>query len=280
MATGSYRGRFFVRSRIWHCGKHVEMEAYPVFQPPGQRRSRCRPTRECQKRINQRDAERKAQRLLLANFGENGLEIDLTFAKPATEEEAREQLRKYLRKLRTIYRNAGEDLRYLYTMEQGKRSRRTHFHLTLNAGPLSRDDLEKLWPHGYANSRRLVLDESGLAGLSKYITKQGRKRPQEEMGRRRWSCSKNLIRPEPEIRDGAVTVAALEAMADAVDRRQAEDVMRERFPGMDLVEAVAVRNAVNGGLYLSFFLAAREMWRSWPPMASYSSVESGAEAAP
>ena len=271
----AYRGRFVVRQRIWCCGQFAEVELYPVFQPPGKRRSRCRPTKECQRRLNQRASQMKLARLLRMNFAEGDLEIDLTYASPESVEGAAADLRKFLRELRKIWRKAGEELRYIYTMEQGKKSGRVHFHLVLNQGPLGRDELESLWGHGYANARRLRMDENGVSGLAGYLSKQGRKRKPEDAGKRSWSCSRNLKRPEPEVRDGAVTVGDVMALAEEIDRRSAEAVM----PDMTLVEAEAWRNQVNRGLYVRMEMAAPECWHGRPPVPRYISGDLGEDSA-
>lgn len=271
----AYGGRYFIRQRIWRLGSHTEVDVYPVFQKPGTRRKKCKPTREAQRLINQRDAEAKARRLMLANFSAPGsMEVDLTFGRPATEEEAMTAFRKYIRQLRREYKRAGAEVRYMYTQEQGKRSGKWHFHLLLSPG-ISRERVEELWPEGYANSRRLRMDETGLAGLADYITKQGKKRRPEDAGRRRWSCSKNLIRPEPEVRDGTVTVRELADLADAIDRRSAEAIAAELAQGMTLVEAEAIRNNRNRGTYIHLKLAAPECWHGRRPVARYLSGEIG-----
>lgn len=266
----AYRGRFFIRRRVWRCGPYAEVELYPVFQPPGVRRSKCHPTKDCQARLNQRDAERKAKRIVQANFAESDLELDLTFARPASAEGAVKEAQKLLRKLRKIYRQSGAELRYFLIWEQGKKSGRVHFHLIVNAGPLSRDEIEGMWAHGYANSRRLRLDENGLAALIEYLTKKSRK-GQRQPGQRRWTCSKNLVRPEPEIQDGTVTVGEVMELAEEIDRRSAGAVIE----GMTLVEAEAWRNKVNKGMYLRFEMAAPETWHGRPPVARYLSGDLG-----
>lgn len=268
----AYRGRFFVRRRVWRCGPYAEVELYPVFQPPGKRRSKCRPTKECQARLNQRDAERKAKRIVQANFTDADLEIDLTFARPESEEAALKEAQKFLRKLRKVYREAGSDLRYFLIWEKGMKSGRVHFHLILNAGPLSRDAIEGMWQHGHANSRRLRMDETGLAALIEYLTKKSRK-GQRRQYQKRWTCSKNLKRPVPEIQDGKVTVGEIMTLAEEIDRRSAGAVLE----GMTLVEAEAWRNRVNRGLYIRMEMAAPESWHGRPPVARYMSGDFGEE---
>lgn len=272
----AYAGRYFIRQRVWRLGAHVEMDIYPVFQRPGTRRAKCRPSREAQRLINQRDAQAKARRLILANFSEPGsLEIDLTFGQPALKAEAMKAFGKYIRALRKEFKGAGAVLRYMYFSEQGKRSGKWHFHLLLSPG-IGRDRAEELWEHGYANSRRPRIDETGLAGLAEYLTKQYRRRKAEDAGKRRWSCSRNLIRPAAEVRDGAVTVKEVYYLAERIQRRSAEDIIGKwTGEGMTLVEAEAVKNLRNQGLYIHLRMAEPQCWHGRRPVARYISGELG-----
>ena len=267
----AYAGRYFIRQRIWRLGTHTEVDIYPVFQPPGQRRKKCKPTREAQRLINQRDAASKARRLILANFSEPGsLEIDLTFGHSATEEVAMAAWKKYIREIRRGFKASGAVLRYMYFREQGKRSGKWHFHLLLSPG-IDRDRAEELWTHGYANSRRPRIDETGLAGLAEYLTKQYRKRKPEDAGKRRWSCSRNLIRPEAEILDGKISVREAYAVTERIQRRSVECPEA----GLTLVEAEAVRNLRNNGLYIHLRMAEPECWHGRRPVPRYISGEIG-----
>ena len=146
-----------------------------------------------------------------------------------------------------------------------------HFHLVLCAGPLGRDELESLWKHGYANARRLRMDETGVSGLAEYIAKKGKSRKPAELGKRRWSCSKNLTRPQAETRDGACTVGEVMTLAEDIDRRSAGAILER----MTLVEAEAWRNRVNKGLYVRLEMAAPETWHGRRPVARYLSGELG-----
>jgi len=158
------------------------------------RRAKFRPTKDCQRRINERDAQRKLQRLILANFTTEDIETELIYPGEAAAEEATEDLRKFMRQLRMIYRAAGSELKYIYLWDQEKKSVR----LIFNTGPLGRDDLARLWGHGGAYSNRLRLDETWLDGLAASLTARSRT-GQRQPGKRRWSPSRNLKRPEPEI---------------------------------------------------------------------------------
>lgn len=264
-----------MRRRVWVCGDYIEADVYPVFQQPGKRRKKCRPTRRVQEIINQRDAERKLARIMEANFGAEDLEVDLTVGEPMETEEATKLLKAYLRRIRRRYRKAETELRYLYITERGARSGRVHFHLCLNAGPMSRDELEAEWGLGYANSRRLQFAENGVSALAGYLSKQRRRKPEDRVTYRRWVGSRNLRRPEPEISDGEVTVREAEELGDAIERRSAAGIAEELFPGYALAEAEALRNLHNRGLYIHMRLARPECWHGRPPRAEYLSGELG-----
>ena len=118
-----------------------------------------------------------------------------------------------------------------------------------------------------------------IAPLTAYLTKKSR-HGQRQQGQRRWTCSRNLRRPEPGIRDGAVAVREVEVLAEDIERRSAEGTLRELLgelglEGMTLVEAEAMRNPVNRGLYIRLELAAPETWHGRRPVARYISGDLG-----
>ena len=47
-----YTGRTFNRESVYVCGDYMDGDIYPVFQAPGKRRSRCKPTSEIQQKIS------------------------------------------------------------------------------------------------------------------------------------------------------------------------------------------------------------------------------------
>lgn len=269
-----YRGRHFVRERVWVCGDYLEADIYPVFQTPGQRRKKCKPTREVQQKINQRDAERKLDRIVKANFAQDDLAVHLTFREAVDAEEAARCVKAYLRRVRRKYRKAGEELRYIYVIEHGK-SGRTDAHCIVNRGPLSRDELEEAWGLGTANARRLQWDEDGVSAFVAYISKQGKRQKRKWATYRRWAGSRNLIRPEPIITDGELTITETMDLADAIERRDAENQAEELWPGYCLAEAEAVKNLYNQGTYIHVKLARRECWNGRPPRARYFSGQTG-----
>lgn len=266
-----YKGRTFNRSVVNVCGGYLDGDIYPVFQPPGKRRDRCRPTSEIQKRLNQRNAEKKLTRLIHNNFGEDDVALHLTFRKgeePEDLDAAKRELKNYLKRLRRLYRKQGLEMKYISVVEYGKRGGRIHYHLILTGG-VDRDELEKLWGHGYANSKRLQFGEDGVSGLARYITK-------DRVTYKRWSGSRNLKQPEPQVKDGAVTMADVEEMRDAIDSRNAHAYFERLYPGFELTEAACTQNGVNRGWYIHFEMRRKPEHRGKPK----KDVQAGAASQP
>ena len=95
-----YSGRQFIRERVWKTGDRMELQIYPVFQPPGKRRSKCRPSSEIQRRLNEKHSIARAVRIANANFGPGDLAAHFTYAvEPDSVEEADRLFSNFLRML-------------------------------------------------------------------------------------------------------------------------------------------------------------------------------------
>ena len=246
---GRYRGRTFIRERVHVCGEYMDAEIYPVFQAPGKRRKKCRPTKEVQAKINQRNAERRLVRLVHANFTEEDLALALSYDRahmPADEIAAKKIMQRFLRQLRQEYRKLGLELKYIWTSETGKTTGRIHHHLILSGG-MDRDRLEELWGRGWANSKRLQFGDDGVTGLARYMVKT-------QLDYRRYSCSRNLVRPEPVELDGRMDRAEQQRLAEMVEDGTIYQEMEKIYPDYACIEAEAVRNEINHGVYIRIFM--------------------------
>ncbi len=237
------KGKYFIRESVYVCGDYMDAEIYPVFQPAGKKRVRCKPTSEIQEKINQRNAERALVRLVHTNFTSRDLALHLTYKiAPESLEEAKRDLYNFLRRVKRAMEKMGIVLKYIYRTETGGRGGRFHHHLILSGG-LDRDMLETLWGKGYANSKRLQFGEDGVTGLAHYMAK-------ERITYRRWSRSRNLVKPEPVVRDGTLGRAELEEMAAAVEEKKAWECFERKYPDYWLIKAEASVNNVNRGVYI------------------------------
>ncbi len=249
-----YKGRLFTRERIIVTGDRMEVMVYPVFQPPGIRRKKCRESSEIQKRINERNSVRMLTRIAYLNFSEKDLALHLTYAKePESIEEAERLLSNFIKRLRRRYRKAGIEPKIIRRTERGKQNGRVHHHLFLTGG-LDRDEIEELWGNGRCNSRRLQFEGDGLDGLAAYIAGQGK--PMRDTYRR-WSCSRNCIRPEEEVVDGRFDLESADALGEAAEQGLGYNIFEELYPGWECMSCEGVRNEMNRGWYTYAVLRRR-----------------------
>lgn len=267
------------REKVYKCGEYLEAEIFPVFHAGGgksRRRARYKPTSAMQARLNQRRAERELTRLLNENFSGSDIEVTLTYTDehlPERYDSAYKDAVNYIRRAKRLYARHGIGIKeFKYVIVPG--GGRYHFHIVMTGG-VDRDELERLWGYGYANSKRLKFSEGGVAGLAHYIANQLSENAYEgedlfggmdidtetgeitenrvrKKGARRWSCSKNLVRPAPEVREGRISSRRAEELATVdSDSRTAYERL---YPGYTLSSAKGYYNPENGGYYIQVMM--------------------------
>lgn len=198
--------------RTTKAGKTIEVERYFTsrYKKPGIKRGdKVKPTTEQQKKINTRRAERDLRILMNANFGYGDYHLILDYIRkrgeiPRSKEQMRKDIDIFLRKCREAYRMAGMLFKYIHVMEIGEKGAR-HHHLVVNHIDVM--ILQECWYKAYEGHTRpkvYPLDDTGnYADLASYFIKYTDKHKKPEDGAlqgKRWNCSKNLVRPVPEIR--------------------------------------------------------------------------------
>lgn len=246
-----YKGRYFIRETVYICGDYMDAEIYPVFQPAGKRRKKCKPTSEVQTRVNQRNAEKKITRLIHENFNRKDIAMHLTYdIQPESKERAQRDLYNYIRRVNRAREKAGLlPTKYISCTEIGGRGGRFHHHIIMSGG-LDRDMLEQLWGKGFANSKRLQFGEDGVTGLAHYIVK-------DKQFFKRWNASRNLIQPAPMTRDGVLCRTDMEEMAAAIEKKEAWRYFEEKHKEFLLTDAKYTMNEVNKNIYIQFDMRRR-----------------------
>lgn len=229
--------RCFYREKRYYSGDYLEVDIYPVFGKAGQRRKRYKPTSECQKRLNKKNAEMKLTRLMNANFTEDDLRFDLTYSPgnlPEDDDVAIKELRNFLRRLKRFRKKAGlSALKYIAVTEKSKKGR-YHHHLVISGG-VSIGALAALWGRGYTSAKPLQFDENGVEGLAKYLVK-------EPIGSKFYQASRNLTQPEVETRDEVYSQKTVNAMAKIC---QDAGLWEGLYDGYTFVSAVPFWNDYN-----------------------------------
>lgn len=172
---------------VKHHGKRIIHE--------GSRNGKSKATPEEMKATNERNRIRKLTLILNANFTEGDHWLTLTYPsyyKPP-EEVAIKEVNKLLTNLRKEYRRYGTVLKYVLIKEFTARG--VHFHIAIkdveNAKFLKL--IKKHWKYGTHDKEMYSVEFSQLAS---YIVKEKTKKTGKY--KQRYSCSRNMIRPEPE----------------------------------------------------------------------------------
>lgn len=213
--------RTFIREKKIYCGNNfLEVDVYnysAAEREVTQRGRRSKKQAESTlKQVNWNDinSKRRFLQLVNTNFDEKDLHVTLTYSSeniPPTLKDAELELRNFLRRVKYKRKKAGfPPLKYISIptctyKKDGITPARIHHHIIMSGG-LSRDEIEDLWRKrqrkgqekgdkiGYANADRLQPEENGFVALCEYLSKQAG-------GRKRWSSSQNLDKPEKEITD-------------------------------------------------------------------------------
>ncbi len=191
-----------------------------------QRAPRKKATKEQVKKQNQKNRENRLRRVIKANFVPRDMWCCLKYPKGyrIALDEVRKDLKTFLSIARKEYKKCGAELKYICRLEIGKHGG-IHVHILVNRIWTQQTDviLEHVWeqvlrkrgiPERQIKGKidhESIYEAGGFQGLAKYITKkpeEGSKEyrqlslfeQKEQKQLLSISSSRNLIRPEPEIK--------------------------------------------------------------------------------
>ena len=191
---------------VWCGGKVKEIRKYHSYKSPckGERRSKKgKATCKTQEEINLRIATTNLRRLMNANFCDDDYLVVYDYRpeeRPADSKEMQEDMREFLKRLRKIYKQEGQVLKYIYVKERGKRGA-AHIHIMISrCGDKNiADILKSCWDKGRVHIDPLDTDGQ-YEKIANYFHKYASKtiETEGELIGKRYYPSKNLDRPEPE----------------------------------------------------------------------------------
>lgn len=237
--------RCLYREKKHICGEYLEVDIFPVFEYQRGRGKKRKPTSETQKKLNQRNAERKLIRLLNTNFTKKDIRFDLTYSDeyyPSSPEEAQKQMQNFLRRVKRFRAKHNlPELKYVAVTEVGKTNGRLHHHIVMSGG-IDINDLAEIWGRGYTTAKPLQFDEYGITGIAKYLIK-------EPILGKRWCASRNLEQPKTSKRDGRISQRKIKEFHDSgADNREE---IEKLYEGYYLADIQPYYNEMNGGYYLT-----------------------------
>lgn len=223
------------REQKFHCGNYLEVNMFPVFEcvyKSSNRKSRRKPTSKVQEKLNQHNAEKSLTRIINTNFTNKDIKLELTYSEenhPASVEQAQRDIVNFFRRINRARNKAGlEKVKYIYSLEQGSRKKRFHFHVVMSGG-LSINDISKIWGKGYVNKvLPLMFNETGCVGIAKYFSKQQVKTATGKS--KRWVSSHNCVKPVAQNNDYKLTKRKVNELAlESENRRLFEKLYPDYF---------------------------------------------------
>lgn len=186
---------------------------------PRAKRERASPPK--QKKLNDMNSRKYFRMLVIENFDENDNILHLSYKEqPSSREEAAKILNNFIRRVRSLYKKNGCELKCITVTEGGRPGKRDpdkftriHHHVIVN-GDVPLSEVRKLWrvkgedknyhPIGLVRADPLQpgLYEEGMRKIANYLTKSAE---DAELNERVWNCSRNLKRPVQTTNDNKIS---------------------------------------------------------------------------
>ena len=258
-------GSMGYRTRTIKAGARLEAEVYPIFGR--EKQARCRAARknitpEKMKALNIRRAKRRLVLLLEANFrAEDDIHMTLTYREQPDYQRCLSDIGNYFRKIRRLRERRGlPEMKYLYAVGHDE-GQRLHVHVIMNGG-IDRNELERIWGKGYANTMQLQEYGSGLQGIANYLYRQNERERIRGMRRnlKSWSGSRNLVKPKEHTSDSKVSNRRVKIIA-ADFEGEAKSIMEKIYPGYTFQECKVYYSDVVDGVYIRCVMRQWEVGR-------------------
>lgn len=272
MAPGWAAGVLAQRTRATYAGPMLDVDAFPVWDTKTARAAKTEAQkerhREAMRKQNQKNARRRLEQLVNANFGAGDLMMTMEYAhgkQPQSDEEAARDIRNYIARAKYKRVKMGlAPMRYIYITERTQSREygvRWHHHIIMSGG-IDRDQAEALWTKkhgGISNARHAQPTKMHLTGFGRYLVMDKRNRametdgknPQEKAMRRGWNGSKNLLQPKARESDKRISIRKAQRVAEAMgDFEKAKEILEKCYTGYELLDVAAKTSRWTAGVYI------------------------------
>nr|DAY89301.1 MAG TPA: hypothetical protein [Caudoviricetes sp.] len=243
----------FIRAKTIHCGttgyKEIDIVPRTSLQDSSVKgkRKRIRESAPKQKNLNDKNSKRYLIQLCNGNFTEDDYHVSATYKDkflPQTQEDGEKEVNNFLTRIkRRLKREGLGELKYVlvtecnFSKDNDKKPVRIHHHIIISC-ELDRDTIEDLWSRrkkkgekkgerlGTINVDRLQFDQNGIEGLCEYITKA-------KKSKKRWSSSRNLVRPYSRKNDSKFGKREVERLCKSNDPISE---LEKKYPKLNIVE--------------------------------------------
>jgi len=182
------------------------------------RKPKMNPTPEAVQRINLKNAIWNLCVLMNSYFVGGDYHLTLTYAHEPSKEEAKRDLDKWIRNMRTYCRKRGQEFSWVAVTEY--ENKRIHHHIVCSR--VDMDLVKKYWTKGWINIK--LLDASGnYIKLAEYLIKETDKtfREDDSPNKARYRRSRNMKYPEAqreEVSDRALRNGPAEVKGYYIDQ--------------------------------------------------------------
>ena len=261
--TATRIGTMGYRTRTIKAGTRLEAEVHPIYgrsmEAEAQRKKKNL-TKERQAQLNTRRAKRRLVLLMEANFRtDEDVHVTLTYAGAEPDmARCRKDVRNWLNRIRRARETRGlNEVKYIYSIGHDA-DQRIHVHCVMNGG-IGRDELERMWGKGYANTIRLQKQGGGLQGMANYLYRQNEKARDrgERAGCHMWCGSRNLKKPKEHVSYTKISNRKVKkaALRFGIDGR---GIMERTYPGYVLEDYRVMFSDVVDGVYIRCVMRRKE----------------------
>lgn len=252
--------RYRVKTR--KCGDLLECEIFPirVRMPDATRARKAAKTKDAQRKVNERNAERRFLRLLHTNFTRADCWYTLTYDGPAPDiEQAKRDIANFIKRFRNYCRKKGyPELKYIYVTELAtdpSYEMRAHHHIIMNTDDYA--GVMQVWGNRNIDYDHLKPDEHSMEALAAYLVKTPN-------GKKRWCASRNLKKPPRATRnDRKISKRKMRKLALAVQPDAAE-IFEGLYEGYRLGTYEVRFSDYTGGAFLYARLWRKDSgWRDY-----------------
>lgn len=260
------------RTKAIRAGEFLYIRCYPLISPKAAAEQGARMAgldekkghdRKLMAKWNAWNNARRAcelEQLVHAAFRPGDLHISCTYRVDEygcgedgefTREDAKRDVRNYIRRVRRLLKRHGCDLGgfwWLCVTATKKRMteavrpwpERHHHHILMHGVPDAlRSAVEEIWQHGYCNADRMRDSQEGLSAIAGYIARQEGRANGETKGEKSYSTSRNIPRPEVKTSDRAISRRRAARIAADV-RADGREILEAIYPEYRMVEDAKV----------------------------------------
>ena len=190
------RRKILCAGRLWYAMQYTSLRG---GSPPSERRAKSDISSAVREQINFRTSRDKLWLILEATFAPEDLWITLTYRDedlPKRREDAEKRMKAFIKSLRSVRKDAGDDLVYVWNTEGYHSGGRLHHHLFVNSTVCDYATIRDLWKKNGDEVEILPFSCKSAFAHAEYATKEPREMGRRHVGDRMWRSSRNIKRPE------------------------------------------------------------------------------------